>query len=144
MARHAKSMAEKVYKRRVDQVQELLKCQEMTSRELAAGMAWSHKHTLYFIRQLRADRMIHIDDWVNDHGGRPIVPLFRWGKGEDAPRPGRKPQVYQKRPRRDRLAWVKTEEKQCNSGATETSVKAASNFSTARRRSTSTARASLG
>lgn len=107
MARHAKSMAEKVYKRRVDQVQALLKRQEMTSRELAAGMSWTRAHTLRFLRGLRADQMVHIDDWVNDQGGRPIVPLWKWGKGEDAARPGRRPQVYQKRSRRDPLAWHK-------------------------------------
>lgn len=143
MARRAKSPAAKVYKRRVDQVQTLLKLQEMTSRELAAGMSWCLQHTLYFLRGLHADQMIHIDDWVNDKHGRPITPLWRWGKGEDAPRPGRKPQVYQKRPRRDRMAWVKKEEKQCNSVATETSAKAARSFSTAQRHSTSIGLASL-
>lgn len=103
-----KSMAERVYKRRVDQVREILLAGDATAAEVAEAIGLSPRTMGVFMCNLRKDGMLHVSDWVNDISSRPLVKLYAWGKGEDAPRPGRRPKVYQKRPRRDPLAWNKS------------------------------------
>lgn len=41
-----------------------------------------------WMRLMRDAEMVHVTAYSEDRLGRPFVPLFTWGKGQDLPRPG--------------------------------------------------------
>lgn len=63
-----------------------------TYDELAAHSGLAKEAVARWVKTLRAlpTKVIFIERWAEDSRGHPVVPVFRWGAGKDAPRPGRR------------------------------------------------------
>lgn len=61
-----------------------------TYDELAAHSGLAKEAVARWVKTLRALGTIHVERWADDSRGHPVVPVFRWGAGKDAPRPGRR------------------------------------------------------
>lgn len=57
-------------------------------RQLAAISQLNKPAVEHWVRSLRAQELAHVAGWGPDKRGRLFVPLFVWGPGRDAPRPG--------------------------------------------------------
>lgn len=61
-----------------------------TYDQLAARSGLSKEAVAHWLKPRRALGTIYIERWADDPRGHPVVPVFRWGAGKDAPRPGRR------------------------------------------------------
>ena len=60
-----------------------------------------------WMRLMKDAQLVRITNYAEDRLGRPFIPLYTWGKGEDLPRPGQKRTAAERmaelRHRRDQL-----------------------------------------
>lgn len=56
--------------------------------DLEAATGLSKPALMRWVKQMREVNLVHIEGYGPDINGRLFIPLFRWGNGEDAPRPG--------------------------------------------------------
>lgn len=89
-------MGNRVYKRRVDQVREVLKAGDATAQQVADRIFLTKNWIGHFLLSLERDGMIHVCDHTRGEIGRPKK-IYRWGKGQRAPQPGRKPYFSKRR-----------------------------------------------
>ncbi len=91
-------------------MQTALKMQALTADELVVVSGLSKGSVQHWIKALRnmAPTPIYIEGWGPDRNGRPFVPQYRWGSGEDKARPG------QSRTPRERMAALRAAKKAAN------------------------------
>jgi hypothetical protein len=94
--------------RRLDAIEKALKARAMTAAELAGAVHIGHVAMLRYIRELMALGQIRIERWKRS-GVRHWCACYRWGKGENAPKPAPitnkiAQRAYRERIRKDPLA----------------------------------------
>lgn len=85
---------------------------ELTTHQIAREFGLSSGSAAAMVGALRRDKRIHRAGWAKDAAGRLFVPTYRWGEGDDAPRPGRSrsPAQHMRLLRAQRKAGAKLDE----------------------------------
>lgn len=76
---------------RIERMRQALATKPQTYDQLAAISGLAKPAVARWVKTMRGEGMqkIYIADWADDERGRKFVPMFKWGKGKDKPRPGR-------------------------------------------------------
>lgn len=78
--------------RRIEMIQCLLRQQDMTVHELAAGIHMSKRWAQSYLTYLHGLGLVHIAEYrqaLRSNGSYLYVPLYAWGEATDAPKPAR-------------------------------------------------------
>lgn len=64
-----------------------MKQQALSYQQIMDATGASLNAVRTWVQAARADNLVHIGQWGDDIVGRPVVPMFRFGKKPDAERP---------------------------------------------------------
>lgn len=78
----------RVNKSRVAAMRGALEQEPRTYGELAQIADLNQSAVSRWVRRMHDEQKLHLASWAKDKSGRLFVPMFAWGRGNDAPRPG--------------------------------------------------------
>lgn len=87
---------------RLQAIKAATKSKSMSAIELADAIHICHQSTLAYVRELHGDGRIHIAGWRDTSPGKRAA-LYRWGHGDDAPKPAPKTRAELQRAYKERL-----------------------------------------